>query len=106
MSRVDSEGMVTESRDLECRSSCERKDHVLVDIALQQSLAEGWLGSYFTVHKAGGEGGDMGSVGGGWRVAGEQPPFTGGTMEWGLDEDRSICLPATARCYEVGALLF
>lgn len=38
---------------------------------------------------------------GGWRVAGEQAPFTGGTMEWGLEEARSICLPALERCYEV-----
>jgi hypothetical protein len=103
---TDADGNRAATRVLECHTSCERKDHVLLDVALRQTLGEGWLGSYFTVHKTtGGDDSSGAGADGGWRVAGELAPFSGGTMEWGLEESRNICLPALERCYEVTALV-
>lgn len=92
------DGLTSISHDLQCRTACQRKDHVLLDITLQQTLAEGWLGSYYTVHKSVSTDGQSES---GWKLAGASEAISGGTMEWGLDENRSICLPTLERCYEV-----
>jgi hypothetical protein len=85
------------SAALKCRSACERDDHLEIILTLGTSTVEGWVGSYFTVHPYNPSTHETTT----FDYAGRNTPLLGGTLEWGSQAERTLCLPSRAECYEV-----
>ena len=83
-----------ESSSLVCRTTCQRSDHIIIDVLLRQTTVEGWVGSYYTVH-------ELSTVYSSDHIAGSGNVVSGDTMEWGDIAESNICLPAKSGCYEV-----
>jgi hypothetical protein len=85
------------SAAFECRSTCARDDHLEIALSLGTTAVEGWVGSYFTVHPYNPSTHESTS----FDYAGRNTPIFGGTLEWGSLEEKTLCLPSRAECYEV-----
>eukprot|EP00602_Paraphysomonas_sp_CaronLab_P011971 CAMPEP_0185043680 /NCGR_PEP_ID=MMETSP1103-20130426/43035_1 /TAXON_ID=36769 /ORGANISM="Paraphysomonas bandaiensis, Strain Caron Lab Isolate" /LENGTH=1172 /DNA_ID=CAMNT_0027583879 /DNA_START=825 /DNA_END=4343 /DNA_ORIENTATION=+ len=83
-----------ESSSLVCRTTCQRSDHIIIDVLLRQTTVEGWVGSYYTVH-------ELSTVDSSDHIAGSGNVVSGDTMEWGDIAESNICLPAKSGCYEI-----
>lgn len=88
--RITSPAAITENNikydayvERSCFSACESAAHVTLPVSLSEFGCEGWSGVYYAVHD--------GTKG-----------VSAGTMEWGCEMNKVICLPAVEQaCYTV-----